>query len=432
MVRRPFFPLLKMSKRCSMQANCGNHSAKPRASAAWIAIATLFSISGCSRTGQSAVSQTGSPQTLEAIVRDFVDEHRLPGLAAGVWRRGEVILRMGVGHQGGSGSPVMDGETVFHLASVTKPFVATAVMQLVDEGRMCLDCPLRRYLPYFSMNGPGAEGITIRQILTHTAGLGDTSDFRWTTPEYDDGAVERYVRSLAPLRLDFVPGSSWRYSNRGFDVLADAIAKADSMPFEAVIQRRILTPLGMRRSTLLMSDIDSARMAVGHRRDGTPVGYYPYNRRHAGSSTLHSTLDDMLRWAAANLRRGAVDQRRLLPASAYDELWRPQHDIRAIVAEQTRRAGYAFPYDSMAIGLSWFLPVEHGRQLVYHSGSDPGFASNVLLSPAEEIGVVVLINGSGADPRALSRDLLAAAREGRSSGRLSLRRRDAARSAQTR
>ena len=375
----------------------------------WMVIGALWSVVGCSRTGQPAVSHSGTPQALEAIARGFAEQHRLPGLAAGVWRRGEVILRFGVGHQAGAGSPPIDGETVFHIASVTKPFVATAVMQLVDEGRMCLDCPLRRYLPYFSMEGAGTDQITVRQILTHTAGMGDTSDFRWTTPEYDDGAVERYVRSLAPLRLDFAPGSEWRYSNRGFDVLADAIAKTAGVPFEAVIQRRILKPLGMSRSTLLMSDIDSARMAIGHRRDGTAVGYYPYNRRHAGSSTLHSTLDDMLRWAAANLGRGTLDQQRILPASAYDVLWRPYRDIRATIAEQVRGAGYEFPYDSMAIGLSWFLPVDRGRQLVYHSGSDPGFASNILLSPAEQIGVVVLINGSGADPRALSRELLNAA-----------------------
>lgn len=375
------------------------------------ALGALLCVVGCSRPSQSAVPPSGTSQTLEAIVRDFAEQHRLPGVAAGVWRRGEVILRLGVGHQNGPESPPIDGETVFHLASVTKPFVATAVMQLAEEGKMCLDCPLRRYLPYFSMRGPDAGQITIRQLLTHTAGMGDTSDFGWTTPEYDDGAVERYVRGLAPLRLDFVPGSDWRYSNRGFDVLADAIAKADGQPFEAVIQRRILAPLGMRRSTLLMSDIDSARMAVGHRRDGRAVGYYPYNRRHAGSSTLHSTLDDMLRWAAANLGRGTLDRRRFLPASAFDDLWHPYRDIRATVAEQTRRAGYVFPYDSMAIGLSWFLPVEDGRQLVYHSGSDPGFASNILLSPSEQIGVVVLMNGSGADPRALSRALLDAARQ---------------------
>jgi CubicO group peptidase (beta-lactamase class C family) len=394
----------------SVKLSIRPHSTIARGSAAWAAIGALLCVVACPRGSQPVRSQSGTNQTLEAIVRDFADQHRLPGLAAGVWRRGEVILRMGVGHQAGPGSPPIDGETVFHLASVTKPFVATAVMQLVADGKMCLDCPLQRYLPYFSMQGPGADQIVIRQLLTHTAGTGDTSDFGWTTPEYDDGAVERYVRSLASVRLAFVPGSEWRYSNRGFDVLADAIAKADGQPFEAVVQRRILAPLGMRRSTLLMSDVDSARMALGHRRDGSPVGYYPYNRRHAGSSTLHSTLDDMLRWAAANLGRGALDQRRILPASAYDDLWRPYRDIRATIAEQTRRAGYVFPYDSLAIGLSWFLPVQDGRQLVYHSGSDPGFASNVLLSPSEQIGVVVLINASGADPRALSRSLLEAAR----------------------
>ena len=387
---------------------------------AWIAIGALVCVAGCSRSSPPVASVSGTTQELDAIVRDFADEHRLPGLAAGVWSRGEVILRIGVGNQDGPASPPIDGETVFHLASVTKPFVATAVMQLVADGKMCLDCPLRDYLPYFSMQGRNADRITIRQLLTHTAGTGDTSDFGWKTPEYDDGAAERYVRSLASVRLDFVPGSDWRYSNRGFDVLAHAVAKVAGQPFETVIQRRILTPLGMRRSTLLMSDIDSARMALGHRRDGTAVGYYPYNRRHAGSSTLHSTLDDMLRWAATNLGRGALGDQRILPASAYDELWRPHRDIRATIAEQVRRAGYVFPYDSMAFGLGWFLPVQDGRQLAYHSGSDPGFASNVLLSPSEQIGVVVLINASGADPRALSRSLLAAAR--RSDSTIGLRR----------
>ena len=381
-----------------------------RSSSALMVLGALLCIVVCACTSQPALAQSDTDQELEEIVRRFAERHRLPGLSAGIWRRGEVILRIGVGHQSGPDSRQVDGETVFHLASVTKPFVATAVLQLVTEGKMCLDCPLRRYLPYFSMHGPGAHRITIRQLLTHTSGIGDTSDFGWTTPEYDDGAVERYVRSLASLNLDFEPGSSWRYSNRGFDVLADAIAKADGRPFETVIQRRILTPLGMRRSTLLMTDIDSARMAVGHRRDGSLVGYYPYNRRHAGSSTLHSSLDDMLRWAAVNLKRGTLGRQKILPSSAYNELWRPYRDIRETIAEQTRRAGYLFTYDRLDIGLSWFLPIQDGRQLVYHSGSDPGFASNVLLSPSEQIGVVVLINATGADPRALSRALLEAAR----------------------
>ena len=118
------------------------HSTIAPRSAASAAIGALLCVVACPRGSQQVRSESGTTQTLEAIVRDFADQHRLPGLAAGVWRRGEVILRMGVGHQGGPGSPAIDGETVFHLASVTKPLVATAVMQLVADGKMCLDCPL--------------------------------------------------------------------------------------------------------------------------------------------------------------------------------------------------------------------------------------------------------------------------------------------------
>jgi CubicO group peptidase (beta-lactamase class C family) len=377
------------------------------ARASWPVIAAFVCVAVI---GQAAVYQPESSQSLQDVVRSFAVKHRPAGLAAGVWRRGQIVLRTGVGWQAGTGSRPIDGETVFHLASVTKTFVATAVMQLVADGRICLDCTLRSYLPYFSMQGQGADRITIRQLLTHTAGTGDTSDFGWKNPEYDAGAAERYVRTLATARLAFTPGSAWRYSNRGFDILADAIAKADGRPFETVVQERILTPLGMKRSTVLMTDVDRTRLATGHRRDGSEVGYYPYNRRHAGSSTLHSSLDDMLRWAAVNLGRGTLEGHRILPSSAYDELWRPFYDIRSIVAEETRTAGYEFPYERLAIGLSWFLPVLENRQLVYHSGSDPGFASNVLLSPSEQIAVVVLINSSGTDSRALSRSLLEAAR----------------------
>ena len=351
-----------------------------RRGGSWRAVGALLCAVGCSPGQQPAVAQSGPTPTLEAIVRDFVDQHRLPGLAAGVWRRGEIILRIGLGHQAGPGSHPIDAETIFHVASVTKPFVATAVMQLVTDGKMCLDCPLRRYLPYFSMQGPGADRITIRQLLTHTAGTGDTSDFGWATPEYDEGAAERYVRSLAPLRLDFAPGSNWRYSNRGFDILADAIAKADGRPFETVVQRRILAPLGMGSSTLLMSDVDSARLALGHRPDGSAVGYYPYNRRHAGSSTLHASLDDLLRWTAANLGGGVLDGRRILPTAAYQELWRPLRDVRSIMAERYRGAGQQFPVRQPGDRPQLVPSGRGGRQLVYHSGGDPGFASNVLLS----------------------------------------------------
>ncbi|MBM4186606.1 MAG: beta-lactamase family protein [Gemmatimonadetes bacterium] len=382
----------------------------------WALVAVTASLLGCAGGAKpatrSAPDRSALADSLGAIVRRFASSEELPGVAAGVWHRG-VVYRGGFGTRGGGvGDPAVGPTTVFHMASVTKPFVATALMQLVEAGKVSLDGTVTGYLPYFAVKGPGAAGITIRQLLSHTAGLGDVTDYAWQHPEYDDGALERYIRGLKDSSLIAPPGETWAYSNIGFEILADVIAKVAGVPFETYLQQHLLTPLGMGKSTLLMTDIDSTLMAYGHTGDSAatrPVGYYPYNRRHAASSTLHSNVDDMLRWAAANLGRGSLDGSRILSDSSYRELWRPHRDITAGLAERARQAGVAMPFDSIAIGLSWFLPVRQGQRLVFHSGGDTGFASYLVLAPAEQAAVVVMINRDRVDPRPLAFELLDAA-----------------------
>lgn len=367
-------------------------------------------LAGCGPRPQPSASNPVA-DTLAAIAARFATDERAPGLAVGVWRDGAVLYRAGFGSRGGgTGNPAVGPETLFHMASVTKPFVATAIMQLVESGKVSLDSTVRTYLPYFAMKDPRAAGITVRQVLTHTAGIGDVEDYRWQNPEYDDGALERYVRGLADSTLIAAPGERWAYSNIGFEILADLISKVSGQSFEDYIQARILTPLGMRKSTLLMTDIDSTLMAYGHHRDSTgtsrPIGYYPYNRRHAASSTLHSNVDDMLRWAAANLGRGTLDQASILGAASYDQLWTTQRDMTAEIAERARQAGATSPYEKMGIGLSWFLPVRKGAQLVWHSGGDNGFRSDLVLVPGKRLAIVVMVNDDGIDPSELRNALL--------------------------
>jgi CubicO group peptidase (beta-lactamase class C family) len=355
--------------------------------------------------------------TLAALASRFAAEHRLPGLAVGVWRDGTVLFRGGFGRTGAradEAEQTVGPTTVFHLASVTKPFVATAVMQLVDAGLVSLDSTVVQYLPYFSIKGPGAATITVRQVLSHMAGIGDVTDYQWDRPEYDDRALERYVRGLADSTLIARPGERWAYSNIGFEILADLIAKVSGESFEGYLQRRILAPLGMGKSTLLMTDIDSSLMAHGHSPDSTGSYRrnrdYPYNRRHAASSTLHSNVNDMLRWGAANLGRGELTGRRILDSSSYDELWKVQHDMTAELGARAQRAGVGLPFERIAIGLGWFLPTHQGRQLVWHSGGDLGFRTDLVLSPSESVAVVVLANGDGAAVTTLSVALLEAVR----------------------
>ena len=133
-------------------------------------------------------------------------------------------------------------ETLFHMASVTKPFVATAIMQLVEEGLVALDDRVVMHLPYFAMVDERSGAITIRQMLSHTAGMPDEEDYGWDRPEYDDGALERYVRSVAERELIDAPGARFEYSNIAFEVLGDLLAKLRGTTFESVIAERILRP----------------------------------------------------------------------------------------------------------------------------------------------------------------------------------------------
>ncbi len=368
-----------------------------------------------------STARARSRRDFTAEIRDSVEawrsrNHQPTGLALGVYWRGRVILTQVLGTMRlGSGAPVT-ARSIFHLASVTKPFVATAVMQLVDQGKVDIHAPVTRYLPYFKVNHPLASSITVKQLLTHTAGMPDVTDYGWEHPEYDDGSLERYVRGLADSTLVFAPGTRWQYSNIGFEVLADLIAKVSGEPFEGYMQRRIFTPLGMKRTTLLMTDVDSVNLARGHVRDTTGrvalSSVYPYNRPHAASSTLHSDLIDMLRWLAANLRKGELDGCRILSVAAIDEMWTMAWDRTVEFTERARRSGRPMRYASVGQGLGWRVFRLGGQNFVNHSGADVGFRSDVLLWPAESSAVVVMMNDEAGDPGELSQIIYSILRAG--------------------
>lgn len=366
-------------------------------------------LASCGRT--DTPPGPAAPDSLAAISQRYFTENRVPGLAVGVWQEGRVVYRAGFGTTALPGGRPVTPATIFHMASVTKPFVATAVVQLVEQGKVGLDQPITAYLPYFRIRGPQAAEITVRQVLTHTAGLPDVTDYHWGSAESGNDALERWVRTLADSSLTAAPGERWRYSNIGFEVLADLIAKVSGLPFEVYVQRQILTPLGMRKSTLLM-DVDSTLLAFGHEADSAGTYQqslvYPYNRRHAASSTLHSNVDDMLRWAAANLAGGALEGARIVADSSYRDLWGRQHDMTAALVARAKQAGAPMPYDSVAMGLSWFLPWRDGRRLVFHSGGDTGFRTHLVLAPDRQTAVVVMTNGDGAEVGELAAALLAA------------------------
>ncbi|MEX0678767.1 MAG: serine hydrolase domain-containing protein [Pirellulales bacterium] len=317
---------------------------------------------------------------LTPILESAVRERHLPGLALAVVAGGKMVYARGFGVKSvDAPDEKVSPESLFHMASVTKTFVATSVMQLAEQGKVDLDAPVITYLPYFKLNDARFRTITVRQLLTHSSGMPDVVDYEWHKPQYDGGALERYVRGLSNHSLIAAPGARTRYSNMAYEVLGDLIAKVSGEEFEDYVARHILRPLGMKHSTLLLKEADPALLVRPHRLNSSgelsvsPV--FPYNRIHAPSSTLYSNVVDMARFAIANLQRGELDGTRILKVDTIEAMWAPS------------RGG-----EVPNIGICWFLGKYRDHQKVSHSGGDVGFRSNLVLLPQQNIGVVLMTN----------------------------------------
>jgi CubicO group peptidase (beta-lactamase class C family) len=334
-------------------------------------------------------AQNDFESATDAFVTAVIQKYEVPGLALSVVRDDQVVYARGFGVERLGASEPITSRHLFHFASVSKPFVATAVMQLVEEGRMELDAPVADYLPYFQLADPRAGEITIRQMLDHTSGIPDVDDYEWARPQTDEGAAERYARELRTERLIGPPGGQWQYSNRAFDTLADVIARVSGQLFEDYMTERILDPLGMVESTFFYPESNPELRVSGHL-PGVPPrvsGVYPYNRRHAPSSTLNSSADEMSRWVRANLRKGELEGARILDSASYEELWARSVQVR----------------EDVYVGLSWFVRDHGGATMISHGGGDTGFRSYIVLLPEIDAGFAVASNYSGT-PMDLLRD----------------------------
>lgn len=332
----------------------------------------LFTVLPC------VFAQTTDP--VDDYVHSEMQRQRIPGLALLVSRDGKIIRGQGYGLANVELQVPVKPETVFQSGSVGKQFTATAVMMLVEEGKINLDDPITKYFKDAPISW---QQVTIRELLSHTAGFTDypkTFDFR---KDYTEVQLLKIVEGIP---LEFPPGTKWSYSNLGYLTLGILIRHVTGKFYGDFLQERIFQPLGMT-TTRIISEAD----IVPNRAAGYRLVKGELKNQEWVSPTLNTTADGAIYFSILDLAKwdAALYTEKLLKRSSLDQMW----TVTKLKNGQPNSGHYGF---------GWSILTKDGHRVVDHGGAWQGFKSHISRYVDDKLTVVVLANLEQADPGLIS------------------------------
>ena len=311
----------------------------------------------------SVVVSGQADKTDEFIAAQLRDQN-IPGLALAVVKDGKVVKAGGYGYADLERKVPMTPDTVMKIASVSKQFIATGIMVLVQDGRLSVDDPVSKYA---DDTPPAWRPITIRHLLTHTAGLVREA------PGFDASRAKpdaEVIRTAYPLPLRFAPGDKYEYSNVGYFILGEIIRRVSGRPWTEFLHDRVFTPSGMTKTFPTNTTAKVPSRAVGYVDNDKPrpAGEWVALRP---SGAFLSTVLDMAKWDAV-LYTDTV-----LTEASRRQMWTP------VRLNDGKTHGYGF---------GWQTGSFRGHRLVHHSGGMPGARSSFARFPDDRLSIVVLMN----------------------------------------
>jgi D-alanyl-D-alanine carboxypeptidase len=327
------------------------------------------------------------PQTT-AVRADNVDDYvkaemqkqRIPGLSLAVVKEGKVIKAEGYGLANVELNVPARPETVYKIASVSKQFIATGIMLLLQEGRIGLDDKVGKYL---DGTPESWNGVTIRHLLTHTSGI--VREGPGFDPFKDQKDID-VIKSAYPLPLRFPTGEKYEYCNVGYFSLAEIISRVSGKPWGDFMNERVFAPLGMAATRPTSFSAIVPNRAGGYEwRDGKMQNAGEYVALRPSGAFL-STVLDLAKWDAALYTDAFLKQ------ATREQMWTPVK----------LNSGATYPY-----GFGWSLEPLGKHRRVDHGGSLPGFRSHFMRLPDDKLSVIVLTNSGGANPAGIARGVAA-------------------------
>lgn len=326
-----------------------------------------------------AAQNAPSDSAVRAILKERVDAGRMAGVAVG-FVSGDNQRRV-IAYGPNAGVQPLDGNAVFEIGSITKTFTAAILADMVKKGEVALDDPVAKYLPPGTVV-PARDGkqITLLELATQTSGLprmpGNFAPKDGENP-FADYTVQQMYDFLKGYALPRGIGEKYEYSNLGVGLLGHALALRAGKDYETLVTERVLGPLRMNNTRIVLTKAMQQRLAPGHTAAGSPAKNWDLPTL-AGAGALRSTVNDMLTYVRANADSASKPLGSTLAMT---------HGVRRPVSPV------------MTIGLAWHrVKTPAGRTLVWHNGGTGGYASFAGYDEATGQGVVVLANSArGAD-----------------------------------
>ncbi len=322
----------------------------------------------------AATQAQAQSDRVDSLIAQRMNASKLPGLSLAVVKDGTVVKAAGYGVTDVKRQTRATPDTAYKIGSVSKQFIAAAVMSLVQAGLVGLDDPVGKYLDATPRSW---QPMTLRQLLTHTGGLARES------PGFDPLKVQPdadVLRAAYSLPLLFPPGEKWAYSNVGYFALAEIIRKVTGGPWPEYLRTRVVAPAGMSATAFTNDPSALGARTVGYTgNDNRRIAEYWPALRPSGA--LVSTVLDLARWDVV------FNSDRLLS--------RASRELMTTPARLTN--GTTAPY-----GFGLHVDTANGRRRVWHGGGLPGFAAHFVRFPEAELTIIMLANGDDVDLPAIA------------------------------
>jgi len=331
--------------------------------------------------------QTTYFQAIDSIANYHLKKDKIVGLSIGIVKNDKVFYTKGYGTKTIGENQSIDSTTNFLTCSISKLFTATAIMKLIEQGKLKLDDKLIDIISEFKMKDQRYKEITIYHLLTHTSGVNNYFNKNFINPKSDSIALTEFALKLKNKKLKYSPGvelSHKTYSNSGYNLLGLVIERVSGMTYSDFMDENVLKPIGMNKSSFFIDSIDIKRRSSPHRKNWLTgkvkkSKYYPDIPQDKPCGNLNSNTDDLCKWMLHNLDIYNSKITGVVSKNTLEQMWTPQERITG---------------STTSIGLGWWIveSKQYGTYL-FHVGNDPGYSGTLILSPKNNFGIVVLANG---------------------------------------